>query len=120
MNGSILVLILLYFVVFPILRRASSKKKDGEQNSRRGQTPPSAGQTFVQQVRSARTETAPKRSRGRKDEFDYGEASHRYSHVSDKRLRQVESYLKAGLIDKKEYQQMLERYSREENCFDDQ
>lgn len=48
----------------------------------------------------------------REEECAYGEVNHRYSHNSDRRVAQLNSYLKAGLIDKKEYAQMLERYRR--------
>jgi uncharacterized membrane protein len=80
---------------------------------------------------SAGTKTAPTRTtptrgpelplRGRKakdDECDYGEANHKYSHESESRIKQLDSYLKAGLIDKKEYAQMLARYRKAEIDFE--
>ena len=126
MNASPLILVILYLVLNFFLRGGAGKKKTAQKSEK--QSGISAdGPTAAALRRNGTEDTAvPERAarrtwRGKKqDDFDYGQASHAYSHLSQKRLEQVNSYLKAGLIDKKEYHQMLERYSREENCFDDQ
>ncbi len=53
------------------------------------------------------------------DDCDYGEVNHSYSHSNEKRVKQLDGYLKAGLIDKKEYREMLERYTRLDHQLDD-
>ena len=60
----------------------------------------------------------PIRKKPPKDDCDYGEVNHHYSHETDRRIAQVNAYLKAGLIDKTEYRQMLERYSKADNFLD--
>ncbi len=125
-----LVVVLVYVVLLPLLRtRSAQKKSGGKREGRENGSSAYEGTYTAPDRRETQTADRPQTglrgfvARRRKDvddEFDYGQASHRYSHVSDKRVEQLKSYLNAGLIDKKEYQQMLERYSREENCFDDQ
>ena len=54
------------------------------------------------------------------DDCEYGDANHEYSHQNDRRLQQLNGYLKAGLIDQKEYREMLERYRRQAQYYDSQ
>ena len=56
----------------------------------------------------------------RDDDCAYGEANHEYSHQDDRRLQQLQGYLKAGLIDQKEYREMVARYRRQEQFYDRQ
>ena len=64
-----------------------------------------------------RSPTAARRS-ARDDDCAYGEANHEYSHQDDRRLQQLQGYLKAGLIDEKEYREMIQRYSEQEHWYD--
>lgn len=49
------------------------------------------------------------------DDCDFGDINHAYSHDHEQRLEQLKSFLKNGLIDKKEYQTLVEKYSRQQN-----
>ena len=104
---SYLIFFLVVFVILPLIRQRGAKK--GKERSGRNAAAPARTQAQPVRRPAERTNTA-----------DYGEASHRYSHLSAKREEQLKSYLRAGLIDQKEYRQMLERYTQQENCFDDQ
>lgn len=103
-----LIILIIYFVIRTVINNAAAKKKSA--NAKTG--------AAAEPLRGTRV-NAPQRARRESAGFDYGRASHNYSHVSKKRLDQVNSYLQAGLIDKKEYYEMLERYDRQD-CFDDQ
>lgn len=113
---------LLFILISTVLRSAGNKgKKSGAQAGK-----PSAGQPAAPvkaQRASARASRAAGTSRtadadhtswrAAKDaECEYGEVNHRYSHSAERRVAQLNGYLKAGLIDRKEYSQMLERYQR--------
>ncbi|MBQ3275551.1 MAG: hypothetical protein IJH47_00650 [Oscillospiraceae bacterium] len=52
------------------------------------------------------------------DDCAYGEVNHEYSHQDDRRLQQLEGYLKAGLIDQMEYREMVAR-DRGQSQYDD-
>lgn len=64
--------------------------------------------------------TVRRRSAHADDDCEYGDANHEYSHQNDRRLQQLNGYLKAGLIDQKEYREMLERYRRQAQYYDSQ
>ena len=101
--------IMILYVVVGSLR--SAKKSTGG-SSAKAATSGSAA--------SARTHapSALKRRRAKDEDCEYGEINHEYSHVSDRRVAQLDGYLKAGLIDKKEYAQMLERYRRQDQAYE--
>ena len=44
------------------------------------------------------------------EECEYGAKNHEYSHEEERRLEQLDSFLKNGIIDKAEYQVLLDRY----------
>ena len=73
-----------------------------------------------QQQKNASARSAPvfTRRNAHGDDCAYGEANHEYSHQDDRRLQQLQGYLKAGLIDQKEYREMLERYRRQSQFYD--
>ena len=101
------VFLAVYFI-FAVIRGLSrpQKKSGGKASSSDGPT-------------SVVTRTAAPAARARKADRDFGDVNHQYSHVNDKRVEQVNAYLKAGLIDKTEYRQMLERYTKEDQQFTD-
>ena len=63
---------------------------------------------------------SPRRRAGHDDDCEFGGVNHEYSHQNDRRLQQLNGYLKAGLIDQKEYREMLERYRRQAQYYDSQ
>ena len=111
---STFVIILIYVLMISLRAGKAGKKK----NSSSGAS--SAGGTAA--ARPDRpTPTIPslaRRSSRRDDDCEYGEVNHRYSHQSERRVAQLDGYLKAGLIDKKEYAEMLERYTRQDKIYD--
>ena len=99
-SSGYLIFFLIYFIVAVVRGLGSQgKKKPGKQPA-------------------DRSAAAPVRKKAQKDDCDYGEVNHHYSHEADRRIEQVNAYLKAGLIDKTEYRQMLERYSKTDSTFD--
>ncbi len=109
MNSSFFPIFWLVIIILSIISRSrtgGTKKSSG--------TNPAAPRTA-----RPREPELPLRSRKAKDDdCDYGEANHKFSHESEGRIRQLDSYLKAGLIDKKEYAQMLARYKKAEIDFE--
>ena len=141
-SSSFLPLLIFYLLIFLGRAVGGKKKKSDAQNGGRspaqtgGPTParptrPTASPDLDQPARpsvlpaleklarpSARPTAEKPASKSvhwhpdRKDECLYGEENHRYSHNSDRRVAQLKGYLEAGLIDRKEYGEMLERYTR--------
>lgn len=109
-------LIILLYIVLISLR--SGKKKKGASSTDGPESAPKSAQA-PRQDRPAPTLPSLNRKASRKDDdCDYGEVNHRYSHQSERRVEQLDSYLKAGLIDKKEYAEMLERYTRQDQLYE--
>ena len=46
---------------------------------------------------------------------EYGDENHSFSHDSEQRLAQLDSFLKNGIIDRAEYQVLKKRYSQSNN-----
>ena len=44
------------------------------------------------------------------EECEYGAENHEYSHEEERRVAQLDNFLKNGIIDKAEYQVLLKRY----------
>ena len=110
------VLIIIYILMIS-LRAGKAGKKSGSSSSSGAS---SAGGAATPRP-DRPTPTIPslaRRSSRRDDDCEYGEVNHHYSHQSEKRVAQLDGYLKAGLIDKKEYAQMLERYTRQDQIYD--
>ena len=105
MNTSVFPIFWLVILVLSIIGRGSAaKKKTGSSGSAAAPAP--------------RINRDYARKSKEDDDCDYGEANHKYSHESEGRIKQLDSYLKAGLIDKKEYAQMLARYKKAEQDFE--
>ena len=107
-EGFSFFIIFLIYIVSVILRAA---RKNKGSSSTAPKTVPAAKKTAP---------VAPvfaKRRAHRDDDCEYGEINHQYSHASERRVAQLDGYLKAGLIDKKEYAQMLERYTRQDQVY---
>ena len=105
--GSTFVFLIIYLVLI-VLRAARKPKKT------------SAATKTTAATADRPTPTIPSlvRRHSQKDDCDYGEVNHSYSHTSEKRVAQLKGYLDAGLIDKKEYAQMLERYTRQDQAYE--
>ena len=59
-------------------------------------------------------QSVPLRLFGKKEEdCDYGEVNHRYSHDTQRRLEQLDGFLKSGLIDREEYRVLYRKYTQE-------
>ena len=107
---------MLILLVFSSL--ISGKGKKGKTTPERKTPSRDYGQTKTPQPAAARTGRAAAKKdsvhwrAAREEECAYGDVNHRYSHNADRRVAQLDGYLKAGLIDRKEYAQMLERYQR--------
>ena len=99
MNSSIL--LVAFWVIIVSLLTIRKKKGAAKQNSR---SSTAASQPVP--VRSYRRSAAA-------DNCDFGDANHYYSHQYDRRIQQLDGYLKAGLIDQKEYREMLVRYKKQ-------
>ena len=105
--GSSVIFVIIY--ILAIVLRGARKPKSS--SSTAAKPAPTTGRT-------AAAAPALKTKRNRKDDdCEYGEINHRFSHASDRRVAQLDGYLKAGLIDKKEYAQMLERYTRQDQIY---
>lgn len=50
----------------------------------------------------------------KKADCDYGRANHAYSHDMKKRIEQLDSFLKNGIIEKEEYNILLRKYEEAE------
>ena len=107
---STFVIILIYVLMISLRAGKAGKKKDT-----------SAAKDTAAARPDRPTPTIPslaRRSSRKDDDCEYGEVNHRYSHQSERRVAQLDGYLKAGLIDKKEYAEMLERYTRQDKIYD--
>ena len=58
-------------------------------------------------------QSVPLRLFGRKEDCDYGEVNHRYSHDTQRRLEQLNGFLRSGLIDREEYRVLYRKYTQE-------
>ena len=99
MNYSI-VMVVIWIVVVGLIARAK-KAGAAKQKSRGSAAAPQPAPTRVFH-RSAQA-----------DDCDFGDINHEFSHQYDRRIQQLDGYLKAGLIDQKEYREMLTRYRRQ-------
>ena len=100
-------------ILIVISSLANNGKKAKKTAARSGQNAPAAAAPARKMpVRLRNVADAVHWRTAREVECAYGEVNHRYSHNTDRRVAQLDSYLKAGLIDRKEYAQMLERYHR--------
>ena len=109
---SSFVFIMIYILLITL---RSARKTKGSSSAA---TKPAAARTAAPD-RPTPTIPALAKRRAQKDEdCDYGEVNHQYSHSNEKRVAQLKGYLDAGLIDKKEYAQMLERYTRQDQAYD--
>ncbi len=106
MDSSIL---LVAFWVIVVSLIAIKKKKGASKQSSRSSA---AGQAAPMRSSQAVPVRMPRRSAAA-DNCDFGDANHYYSHQYDRRIQQLEGYLKAGLIDQKEYREMLARYRKQ-------
>ena len=96
---------ILFLLIFSILSRGNGKGK--KTDAKTGSPVPARPAAPA----SGRTRASARRA-SKDDDCEYGEVNHRYSHSVERRTAQLNGYLQAGLIDKKEYNQMLERYKR--------
>lgn len=106
---------LIIFLISILTGRSNSKGK-GKGKTNTPQTSQTS-QTAAAPARRAQAKSKPAVDMihwraAREQECAYGEENHRFSHNSERRVAQLDGYLKAGLIDRKEYAQMLERYQR--------
>lgn len=58
-------------------------------------------------------QSVPLRLFGKKEDCDYGEVNHRYSHDTQRRLEQLNGFLRSGLIDREEYRVLYRKYTQE-------
>ena len=104
--------VLIIYIIFIVLRAVGGKnKKAGQKNDQQAPARPTRAAAAPKSAVKASGKPAAWHPDA-EDECVYGEVNHRYSHSSERRVAQLTGYLKAGLIDKKEYAQMLERYTR--------
>ena len=96
----------LVILVISILSKGAASKKGSSGSVAKAPAPRTQGSD-----RTLRRQT-------KEDDCDYGEINHKFSHESEGRIKQLDGYLQAGLIDKKEYAQMLERYKKAERDFE--
>ncbi len=95
------VLMVVFWIVIVVLIARAKKAGAAKQRNRGGAAAPRAVPTRVY-----RRPPDP-------DDCDFGDINHEFSHQYDRRIQQLEGYLKAGLIDQKEYREMLARYRRQ-------
>ena len=74
----------------------------------------------AQQKKNASAPRRALRRTARDDDCEFGDTNHEYSHQNDRRLQQLNGYLKAGIIDQKGYREMLERYRKQAQYYDSQ
>ena len=113
--SSSLIIFIIYIIAVSLF---SGRKKKNTSSSGSGASAANR-QTAVRADRP--TPTIPSlanRHSKKDDDCDYGEVNHRYSHQNEKRVAQLKGYLDAGLIDKKESNEMLERYTRQDRLYD--
>ena len=92
----VLLIALILRVVFGARRKAAKAASDSAGQPRRG------------------FQSVPLRLFGKKEEdCDYGEVNHRYSHDTQRRLEQLDGFLKSGLIDREEYRVLYRKYTQE-------
>ena len=110
------VLFLIYILVIVLRagRRAGSANKKGGT----APTTPTAP-TRPTADRPPPTIPAPARRHAKQDDCEYRGVNPQYSHDSQRRVQQLKGYLEAGLIDKNEYAQMLERYTRQDKIYEE-
>lgn len=100
---------LILFLFYVIVRIAANNKhaKNGKKSA------PAASQPRTAAGKKADAQEVELwKPRERAEDCEYGSVNHVYSHNSQRRVKQLDGYLAAGLIDRKEYRQMLERYTR--------
>jgi hypothetical protein len=93
---GVLFVALIAAAVFGALRRAAGAASEASWKSQRA------------------AQSVPLRLFGKKEEdCDYGEVNHRYSHDTQRRLKQLDGFLKSGLIDREEYRALYRKYTQE-------
>lgn len=111
------VLFLIYILV--IVLRAGRKAGSANKKGGTAPTPPTAPARPTADRPSPTIPALARRHAKKDDDCEYGEVNHQYSHDSQRRVQQLKGYLEAGLIDKKEYAQMLERYTRQDKIYEE-
>lgn len=89
--GILIAIIIGAVAVFAAVRKAAKTKKEE--------------QRLADKVYTPKRPTAP-------DSCDYGEANCDYSHDYERRVAQLNEFLKNGTIGRKEYNVLLERYRK--------
>ncbi len=115
--GPSFIIIILYILVIA-LRSARKPKGSATSAGNRNTGSQNAAPRTAPRDRPVPTIPSLSKKNSQKDDCEYGEINHSYSHTSEKRVAQLNGYLEAGLIDKKEYAQMLERYTRQDQIYD--
>ena len=109
--NSVFPIFWLVILVLSIIGRGAGAKKKKSASGSSGAASQTPSAVPVRQTGAAARRKAA-------DDCDYGDVNHKYSHESEARIKQLDSYLQAGLIDKKEYAQMLARYRKAEQDFE--
>lgn len=114
-NYSIVWLIII--VVGLVLRFAgkigkSGAKKSTSSNRTTAQTP--VRSTSAQARTAARPVSVVTAHHSKGKDCEYGDVNHQYSHDQQRRLQQLDSFLKNGIIDKEEYQVLYNKYTKGE------
>ena len=118
MSGAMSWAIILIIYIVSISLRAG-RKKGGSSSAARPGAKPASSPGPAPSARAAAPARVWNRRAAKDDDCEYGEVNHQYSHASERRVAQLKGYLEAGLIDKKEYAQMLERYTRQDQAYGD-
>ena len=112
MNGLFIVyaFVILAFAVGSILKGAGKGKPVSRRAGKSDATPraknPAGGGGFreiVEKITGSDKEA---------EECEYGAENHEYSHEEERRVAQLDNFLKNGIIDKAEYRTLRERYER--------
>ncbi len=122
--SGILPILIIYFIFRFVLSAAGGKKgKNAGRRSAEKGTPakPESRRAVARPEPVQRTPVrekafSPERTRRRRDDnCDYGDINHQYSHDHQRRMEQLDSFLKNGIIDRAEYNVLKERYQRAEH-----
>ena len=102
--GVIAVMVVVWVVFFLFFRNVMKNKKGAPAKgfAKKANVEFSDGTAGLVQRMAERDE----------EDCEYGEENHKYSHDDEKRLAQLDSFLKNGIIDKEEYQVLKKRYSQ--------
>ena len=109
---AVMIAVLAVIAVIVAVRKASAASGAG----RSGRTDPAARRAAVELkpfsifTRDAKLEENLFSDRRAQTTFDYGEVNKAFSHDQQRRLQQLDSFLKNGIIEKEEYQILRNRY----------